>query len=77
MKLFDNDLDVDREMLRLIEECDDAEYPEYIIMSNTTFTVFSELSKCVDKKKMNWEYKFETYSIAIDKGLIFGEVVIK
>ena len=55
MKLFDNDLDVDREMSKLIEECDVVEYPEYIIMSNATFTVFSELSKCVNKKKMNCE----------------------
>lgn len=77
MKLFDNDLDVDSEMSKLIKECDDVGYPEYLIMSNTTFTVFSDLSNCVDKKKMNWEYKFETYSIAIDKGLVFGEVIIK
>ena len=46
MKLFDNDLDVDMEMSKIIEECDDTEYPDYIIMSDTTFTVFSELSKC-------------------------------
>lgn len=77
MKLFDNDLDVDNEMSRLIEECDDTEYPDYIIMSDTTFTVFSELSKCISKKKMIWEYGFETYSIAIDKALKFGEVIIK
>lgn len=77
MKLFDNDLDVDSKMSRLIEECDDVEYPEYIIMSTTTFTLFSELSKCVDKKKMTWEYEFDIYSIAIDKGLMFGTVVIK
>ena len=77
MKLFDNDLDVDRELSRLIEECDDTGYPDYIIMSNATFTVFSELSKCISKKKMSWKYDYETYSIAIDKTLIFGEVVIK
>ena len=77
MKLFANDLDVDMEMSKIIEECDDVRYPEYLIMSNATFTVFSELSKCVSKKKMSWKYDYETYSIAIDKTLIFGEVVIK
>lgn len=79
MKLFEfaNDLDIDSEMLRLIDECDTVEYSEYLIMSNTTFSVFSELSNCVNKKKMSWDYRYEHYSIAIDKGLVFGEVIIK
>ena len=78
MKLFDNDLDVDKEMLILVEKCADINYPEYIIMSNATFTVFSELSKNVDKKKMTWDSNdYETYNIAINKALRFGEVIIK
>lgn len=77
MTLFDNDLDVDEELYKLIDG-DAISYSSYIIMSKSTYIVFSEFSELLDKKNRIWtDFDGVDYRIAIDKGLKFGEVIIK
>lgn len=85
MILFDiTGMDVDS---YLEDEVEKGEYlfnpcTTYMIMSEDTFRLFELLSKQYDKEHNCWNYQGcegvpDTFNIAIDKKLNFGEVIVR
>lgn len=78
-------LDLDYELNRAVEDklknSLECSYP-YLIMSKETYKLFKIFSKNYDKESNLWEYTGgqlfvpEHYSVAIDKSIYLGGVVI-
>lgn len=86
MLLFDiSNMDIDAEldsMLEMLEYSEISCNASYLIMSEVTFNLFKLMSHRYDKKQNKWFYDGikdvpDTFDIAIDKKLNFGEVIIK
>lgn len=86
MLLFDiSNMDIDAEldsMLEMLEYSEIGCNASYLIMSEVTFNLFKLMSRRYDKKQNKWFYDGikdvpDTFDIAIDKKLNFGEVMVK
>lgn len=86
MLLFDiSNMDIDAEldsMLEMLEYSEIGCNTSYLIMSEVTFNLFKLMSRRYDKKQNKWFYDGikdvpDTFDIAIDKKLNFGEVIVK
>lgn len=86
MLLFDiSNMDVDAELENMLESLEYSEIgatASYLIMSDITFNLFKLMSRRYDKKQNKWFYDGikdvpDTFDIAIDKKLNFGEVMVK
>ncbi len=83
MLLFNiSDMDVDAELENMLEYSEIDCNTSYLIMSEDTFNLFKLMSHRYDKKQNKWFYEGikdvpDTFYIAIDKKLNFGEVIVK
>lgn len=83
MLLFNiSDMDVDAELENMLEYSEIDCNTSYLIMSEVTFNLFKLMSRRYDKKQNKWFYEGikdvpDTFDIAIDKKLNFGEVIVK
>lgn len=84
MLLFDiSNMDIDKELNHIVDKSD-LIHPIYLIMSKETFIVFKKMSIYYNKKENAWLYSGDKYSlivdyisIAIDKAMTFGEVLVR
>ncbi len=84
MLLFDiSNMDIDKELNHIVDKSD-LIHPIYLIMSKETFIIFKKMSIRYNKKENEWLYTGDKYSltvdyisIAVDKAMTFGEVLVR